>query len=154
MNKSICLESGYPCDYSCSSDFTSPGSWRTPAWNYWSNLGSVHQVLIKAGWTEAVWNMKFVWHFHTKPELGIEPQTWDLLILNPTPYPFGHTLPQYNTAFLFFSVPVILWIFSIRENCYDWAVCKLTNKNSVNTALQRSMSCGDCSVGCSSSRLR
>ena len=29
------------------------------ACNYWSNLGSVHQVPYTAGWTEAVWNTKF-----------------------------------------------------------------------------------------------
>ena len=44
--------------------------------NYWSNLGSVHQVPIMGGWTEAVWNMKFDWHFYTWPALGIEPQTF------------------------------------------------------------------------------
>ena len=39
------------------------------------DLGSVHQVPITAGWTEAVWNTKFTRHFYTWPELGIEPQT-------------------------------------------------------------------------------
>ena len=46
------------------------------ACNYWSNLGSVHQVPITAGWTEAVWNTKFARHFYTWPALGIEPQTF------------------------------------------------------------------------------
>ena len=44
--------------------------------NCWSNLGSVHQVPITAGWTESVWNTKFAWHFQTWPALGIEPQTF------------------------------------------------------------------------------
>ena len=74
--KGICSESRYPCDYTCSSDFTSPGSGRTTAGNYWSNLGSVHQVPIMAGWAKAVWNTKFARHFYTWPALGIEPQTF------------------------------------------------------------------------------
>ena len=44
--------------------------------NYWSNLGSVHQVPIMAGWTEAVWTTKFALHFYTRPALGIKPQTF------------------------------------------------------------------------------
>ena len=75
--KNLCLESRYPCDYTCSFDFTSPGSGRTAACNYWSNLGSVHQVPITAGWAEALWNTKFAWHFYTWPALGIELQTTD-----------------------------------------------------------------------------
>ena len=46
------------------------------AWTYWSNLGSVHQVPITAGWTGAVWNTKFARHFYTWPALGIELQTF------------------------------------------------------------------------------
>ena len=41
----------------------------------WSNLGSVHQVPITAGWPEAVWNAKFAQHFYTWPAPGIEPMT-------------------------------------------------------------------------------
>ena len=70
--KDVFLESRYPCDCTCSSDFTSPGSGHTAASSYWPNLWSVHQVPI----TVAVWNMKFAWHFYTWPELGIEPQTF------------------------------------------------------------------------------
>ena len=74
----------------CSSDFTSPGSGRTAACNYWSNLGSVYQVPIMAGWTEAVWNTKFARHFSTWPALGIGPQTfWSWV---PTSYPLCHIL--------------------------------------------------------------
>ena len=64
------------------------------ACNYWSNLGSVHQVPITAGWTEAVWNTKFAQLFYTWPALEIEPL--DILILRPILYPFGHMLPQTN----------------------------------------------------------
>ena len=46
------------------------------ACNCWSNLGSVHQVPITAGWTKVVWNMKFARHFYTWPALGIEPKTF------------------------------------------------------------------------------
>ena len=54
-----------------------PWQWApTAACNYRSNLGSVHQVPITAGWTEAVWNTKFARHFYTWPALGIEPQTF------------------------------------------------------------------------------
>ena len=66
--KGICLESRYLCDYTCSSDFTFPGSGHTAACNYWSNLGSVHQVPIMAGWTEAVWSTLFAQHFYTWPD--------------------------------------------------------------------------------------
>ena len=53
-----------------------PWQWaHTAACNYRSNLGSVHQVPITAGWTKAVWNTKFTRHFYTWPALGIEPQT-------------------------------------------------------------------------------
>ena len=69
--KGICLKSRYPCDYTYFSDFTSPGSGRTAACNHWSNLGSVYQVPITAGWTEVVWNMKFAWYFYTWPALDI-----------------------------------------------------------------------------------
>ena len=74
--KGICLESRYP-RFTFSSDFTFPRQ-RAPtaACSYRSNLGSVHQVPITAGWTEAVWNTKFVRHFYTWPALGIEPQTF------------------------------------------------------------------------------
>ena len=40
------------------------------AWGPW-NLGSVHQVHLTPGWTEAVWNEKFVQHFYTLLALGI-----------------------------------------------------------------------------------
>ena len=57
--------------------YLSPGKVGTnAACNYWSNLGSVHQVPITTGWTEAVWNTKFTRHFYTWPTLGIEPQTF------------------------------------------------------------------------------
>ena len=46
------------------------------AGNYWSNLGSVHQVPITARWAEAVWNTKFVQHFYPWSVLRIEPQTF------------------------------------------------------------------------------
>ena len=59
----------------CSSDFTSPGSGRTATYNYWSNLGYVHQVPLTAKWTEAVWNTKFAQHFYTNSALIIELQT-------------------------------------------------------------------------------
>ena len=45
------------------------------ACNYQSILGSVHQVPITAGWTEAVWNTEFAQHFYTWPALGFELQT-------------------------------------------------------------------------------
>ena len=87
--KGICLESRYPCNYTCSSDFTSPCSGRTAACNYWSNFGSVHRVPIMAGWTKAVWNTKFAQHLHMASNGNWIP---DLLILSPTPYPLGHML--------------------------------------------------------------
>ena len=31
---------------------------------------------IAVGWTKAVWNTKFAWHFYTWPALGIKPQTF------------------------------------------------------------------------------
>ena len=89
--KGICLKSRYPCDYTCSSDFTSPGSGRTTTCNYWSNLTSVHQVPITAGWTEEVWSTKFAPTLLHITSTGN--QTPDLLILSPTPYPLGHMLP-------------------------------------------------------------
>ena len=46
------------------------------ACNYWSNLGSAHQVPIMTGWTQAVWNTKFTPYFCTWPALAIEPQTF------------------------------------------------------------------------------
>ena len=56
--------------------YLSPGKVSSStACNYWSNLGFVHQVPITAGWTEAVWNTKFAWHFHTWSVLGIEIQS-------------------------------------------------------------------------------
>ena len=52
---------------------------------------SFHQVPITANWAEAVWNEKFVWHFHTWPAVGIESQTfWSWV---PTPYSLGHIRP-------------------------------------------------------------
>ena len=36
--KGICSESIYPCDSTCSSDLSSPGSRRTAPCNYWSNF--------------------------------------------------------------------------------------------------------------------
>ena len=57
--------------------YLSPGKvGANAACSYWSNLGSVHQVPITAGWTEAVWNTKFARHFYTWPALGMEPQTF------------------------------------------------------------------------------
>ena len=46
------------------------------ACNYRSNLGSVHQVPITAGWAEAMWNTKFARYIYTWPALGIELQTF------------------------------------------------------------------------------
>ena len=37
----------------------------------WSNLGSVHQVPITAGWIKEVWRT-FAWHFYTWLSVGIE----------------------------------------------------------------------------------
>ena len=45
-----------------------------------SNIESVHQVPITAGWAEAVWNMKFAWHSYTWTALEIEPQTFWLWV--------------------------------------------------------------------------
>ena len=72
--KGICLESRYLFNYTCSSDFTSPGSGQRHSsyWYYWSNLGSVHKVHIMAGWTKVVWNTKFTWQIYIWPALGIE----------------------------------------------------------------------------------
>ena len=46
--------------------------------NYWSNVGFVHQVPLASGWTEAVWNMKFIQHFYTWPALRIKPIPYPL----------------------------------------------------------------------------
>ena len=68
-----------------SSDFTSLGSGRTAACNYWSNLGSVHQVPITAVWTEAVWNMKSV-HMASTGELNPRPSDLESNALSIWPY--------------------------------------------------------------------
>ena len=62
-----------------------PWQWTHRSWNYWSNLGSVHQVPITAGWTKAVWNMKFSRHIASTGN-----RSPDLLILSPTSYPLGY----------------------------------------------------------------
>ena len=57
--------------------YLSPGKvGANAACSYWSNRGSVHHVPIMAGWTKAVWNTKFAWHFYTWSALGIKPQTF------------------------------------------------------------------------------
>ena len=48
------------------------------ACNYWSSLGCVCQVPIMAGWTKAVWNTKFAWHFYTWSALESNPRPSDL----------------------------------------------------------------------------
>ena len=89
----IYLESRYPWDDTCSSDFTSPGSGSTAACIYWSNLGSVHQVPNMAGWTQAVWQCDWG---NVCPTLlhmaSTGNRTSDLLILSPMPYPLGDML--------------------------------------------------------------
>ena len=74
--KGSCLESRLH-DNTCLTDFVFPPGnvGANAACNYWSNLGSVHQAPIKAGWSETVWDMKFAWHFYIWPKVGIELQT-------------------------------------------------------------------------------
>ena len=113
--KGIYLKSRYPCDYTCSSDFTSPGSGRTAACNYWSNLGSVHQVPITAGWTEAVWNTKFARHFYTWPTLGIEPQTfWSWVQFPISTWPHAPTGLQQITSDIMMT-PVLINVLATED---------------------------------------
>ena len=66
---------------------------RTPltACNYWSKLGSVHQVPITAGWCEVAWNWDvFPIPLHMTRSVN---QTPDLLILSPTSYPLSPMFP-------------------------------------------------------------
>ena len=93
--KGICLESRYPCDYTCSSGFTSPGSGRTVAYSYWSNhlwsnLGSVapgtHYSWVDQGSVEYEVCLTLL-HMTSTGN-----RTPDLLILSPTLYPLGHML--------------------------------------------------------------
>ena len=87
--KGICLESRYPCDYTCSSYFTSPGSGHTAACNCWSNLISVHQVPIIVGWTASSECKVCLTLLHMASTGNRTP---DLVILSPTPNPLGHML--------------------------------------------------------------
>ena len=78
-------------DYEHSSDYISLGKVGTnAACNYWSNLGSLHQVPITAWWTKAVWNTKFALHFIWQA-LRIDPQTFWSWVQRPV---HGHMLPQ------------------------------------------------------------
>ena len=83
--------------------YLSPGKVGTnAACNYWSNLGSVHQVPIMAGWTEAVWNTKFTWHFYTWSALGIEPQTFWSWVHRPI---YWATCSELTVSAAWFSLP-------------------------------------------------
>ena len=75
------------------------------ACNYWSNLGSVRQVPISAGWTEAVWNMYEVCRtlLHMTSAGNWTP---DLLILSQMPYPLSHVFPQHTLS----SFPILYYI--------------------------------------------
>ena len=103
----ICLKSRYPCENTCPSDFTSPGSGRAAACNYWSSLRSrcVHQVPIMTGWTEAVWNTKFAWHFYTWSAVGIKPLNfWSWV-----QHPIHLVIPSYMTALWHYLDMVRSW---------------------------------------------
>ena len=93
--KGICFKSRHPwlhmffrLPFPCRPDKVGTNA----ACNYWSNLESVHQVPIKAGWTDTAWNAKFAWHMYTWPVVGIKYQTfWS----DPMSYPLSHMLTWF-----------------------------------------------------------
>ena len=69
-----------------------PGQWApTAAYNYQSNLGSVHQVPIN-GWVDRG-SVEYKVCTTLLHKANTENWTPDLLILSPMHYPLGHMLP-------------------------------------------------------------
>ena len=88
--KGMCLESKYPCDYTCSLDFT---SLLVHSSLQLLIFGSGHQVPITAGWVNrGIVEYKVCLTLLHMASTGN--RTPDLLILSPMPYPLGHTLSQ------------------------------------------------------------
>ena len=75
--------------------------------NYLSNLESVNQVPVTAGWTNAVWNSKFTRSFYTAFTLEIKPH--DLVI--PTAYTHLATSSSYHFNFGTLEQDDGYWIF-------------------------------------------
>ena len=86
--------------YTCSSDFTSPGSGRTAACNYWSTLDLCISYLLWLGGPRECGIQSFARRFYTWPALGIEPQTFWYWIQHPIHLTTCSLIMQNNTCIL------------------------------------------------------
>ena len=116
--------------------YLSPGKvGANAACNYWSNLGSVHQVPITAGsWTEAVKNTKFTQHFYTDQHWESNPRPSDLesnaLSTRPHAPTFfflkNHVRPTLPKKMAGVFFPTIHWISGnyckVSKEVWDWRV--------------------------------
>ena len=103
--------------------YLSPGKVGANKVYYWSNLESVHQVHITAGWTEAVWNTNFTQHFYTWPALRIEPQTFRFWV-----HRLIHVLPQ-GPLLSPYMYKFLVWI-RLRQKNYMYI------QNSIQTGFE------------------